>query len=110
MTQSGKGYVIGLLKFKDLDKLGEFVENFASEVADFFSKYDGKILVRTPDPHFLEGRRYDLHVIVEFEAFPMAQKMFKSADFEALQEHRRAAIDIEQSTFLLLCGGDILAQ
>ena len=31
-------------------------------------------------------------------------------DFEALQEHRRAAINVEQSTFLLLCGGDILAQ
>ena len=42
MTQSEKGYVIGLLKFKDLDNLGEFVENFAGEIADFFSEYDGK--------------------------------------------------------------------
>ena len=110
MTQSEKGYVVGLLKFKDLDNLGEFVENFAGKIADFFSEYDGKILVRTPDPHFLEGRRYDLHVIVEFAAFSTAEKMFNSADFEALQEHRRAAINVEQSTFLLLCGGDILAQ
>ena len=35
MTQSEKGYVIGLLKFKDLDNLGEFVENFAAEIAIF---------------------------------------------------------------------------
>ena len=49
-------------------------------------------------------------MIVEFAAFSTAKKMFSSADFEALQEHRRAAINVEQSTFLLLRGGDILAQ
>ena len=81
MTHSQKGYVIGPLKFKDLDKVGEFVEKFASGEADFFSKYCGKILVRTVDPHFLEGRRYDLHVIVEFGAFPVAQKMLNSLVF-----------------------------
>ena len=79
MTQSEKGYLVGLLKFKDLDNLGEFVENFAGEIADFFSEYDGKILVRTPDPHFLEGRRYDHHVIVEFEAFSTAKILTKFA-------------------------------
>ena len=38
MTQSEKGYVVGLLKFKDLDNLGEIVENFAGRIADFFSE------------------------------------------------------------------------
>ena len=58
-------------------------------------------LVRTPDP-LSRGRRYDLHVIVEFAAFSTAEKMFNSADFEALQEHRRAAVNVEQSTFYYL--------
>ena len=66
--------------------------------------------MRTPNSHFLEGRRYDLHVIVEFAAFSTAEKMLSSADFEALREHRRVAINVEQSTFLLLCGSDILEQ
>ena len=40
-----KAYIMALVKLTDNDS---FMQNYASKVADVFSKYDGHFLVRNP--------------------------------------------------------------
>ena len=41
-----KAYIMALVKFTDKDN---FLQNYASKVADVFAKYDGHFLVRNPE-------------------------------------------------------------
>ena len=64
---------------------------------------------RTPDAHFREGKEFSLHVVVEFDDFEKGKEMMKSEKFKTIQEFRRANTDEENSSFMLLEGGDTIS-
>ena len=49
-----KAYIMALVKLTDNDS---FMQNYASKVADVFSKYDGHFLVRNPSAHIKKDGR-----------------------------------------------------
>ena len=67
-----KAYIMALVKFTDKDN---FLQNYASKVADVFAKYDGYFLVRNPEASHKEGRPFDIHVIAEFPSVEKAKKV-----------------------------------
>ena len=100
-----KAYLIGLIKFKNQES---FVEDFASKIPEFIKEKGGKILARRPESSFCEGRKFDLHVVVEFENFDDATTMLQSKEWQDLSRHRTSNSDTEFGSFMLIEGGDAL--
>ena len=100
-----KAYLVGLIKFKNQKP---FVEDFASKIPEFNKEKGGKILARRPESSFCEGRKFDLHVVVEFENFDDATTMLQSKEWQDLSRHRTSNSDTEFGSFMLIEGGDAL--
>ena len=73
-----KAYIMALVKFTDKDN---FLQNYASKVADVFAKYDGHFLVRNPEASHKEGRPFDIHVIAEFPSLEKANEALEGPEY-----------------------------
>ena len=96
-----KGYLIALVKINNSDN---FAKKYGSVVGDVFAKFDGRILVGTPNVTFHEGRRFDLHVIVEFPSIEKATEALESDEYKSIQNHRIDNIDTKYGSFMLAEG------
>ena len=96
-----KGYLIALVKINNSDS---FSNNYGSVVGDIFAKFNGRILVRTPNVSFHEGRQFDLHVIAEFPSIEKATEALESDEYKSIQNHRIDNIDTEYGSFMLAEG------
>ena len=94
-------YIMALVKFTDKDS---FLQNYASKVADVFSKYDGHFLVRNPATSDKEGRPLDIHVIAEFPSLEKANEALEIPDYLQIKKHRVGNSDTEYGTFVVLEG------
>ena len=72
-----KAYIMAFVKFTDKDS---FLQNYASKVADVFSKYVGHFLARNPEALHKKGRPFDIHVIAEFPSLEKQMKPRKALD------------------------------
>ena len=61
-----KGYVVALLKLTNKE---HFVNDYATKVPAIIEEFGGRIVARTPNAHFREGKEFSLHVVVEFDDF-----------------------------------------
>tara|TARA_X000000950_G_C13776958_1_gene603455 strand:+ start:189 stop:491 length:303 start_codon:yes stop_codon:yes gene_type:complete len=96
-----KGYLIALVKVTNPD---EFSKNYGSVVADVFAPFGGRFLVRTPNVTHHEGRKFDLHVVVEFPSIEKATEALDSDEYKSIQDHRTGNIDTEYGSFMLAQG------
>ena len=96
-----KAYIMALVKFTDKDS---FLQNYASKVADVFSKYDGHFLVRNAEALHKEGRPFDIHVIAEFPNLEKANEALESPEYLKIKKHRVGNSDTEYGTFVLVEG------
>ena len=101
-----KGYVIALLKLTNQER---FVEDYATKVPAIIEEFGGRIVARTPNAHFREGKEFSLHVVVEFDDFEKGKEMMNSEEFKSIQEFRHANTDKDHSSFMLIEGGDTIS-
>ena len=89
-----------LIKFK----IHNFLQNYASKVADVFAKYDGHFLVRNPEASHKEGRPFDIHVIAEFPSLEKANEALEGPEYLEIKKHRVENSDTEYGTFVVVEG------
>lgn len=96
-----KAYIMAFVKFTDKDS---FLQNYASKVADVFSKYDGHFLIRNSEALNQEGRPFDIYVIAEFPSLEKANEASESPEHLEIKNHRVGNSDTEYGTFVLVDG------
>ena len=101
-----KGYVVALLKLTNKE---HFVNDYATKVPAIIEEFGGRIVARTPNAHFREGKEFSLHVVVKFDDYEKGKEMMNSEKFKTIQEFRRANTDEDNSSFMLLEGGDTIS-
>ena len=78
-----KGYVVALLKLTNKE---HFVNDYATKVPAIIEEFGGRIVARTPNAHFREGKEFSLHVVVEFDDFEKGKEMMNSEKFKTPEE------------------------
>jgi uncharacterized protein (DUF1330 family) len=84
-----KGYWIFQTTINDPEIYRQYIER--DGVA--FAKYGARFLVRGGDFQAVEGTTRQRHVIIEFESYTKAVACYRSAEYQAALQFRRASAD-----------------
>lgn len=85
-STSRKGYWMGMVSVEDAENYPRYVEANAAA----FAKYGATFLVRGGRHESPEGPAGDRHVVVEFSSFDQALACYRSPEYQAALELRRA--------------------
>jgi len=81
-------YLVAQLDIHDRETYAKY----GSAFMDIFNRYGGKLLSVDEAPEVLEGEwRYTRTVLLEFASGELAQAWYRSADYQAIAQHRHAA-------------------
>ena len=83
-----KGYWLFQVTINDPDTYQKYVERMD---VDAFAKHGARFLVRGGQFQAVEGATQQRHVIIEFESYEKALACYRSPEYQAASELRRAA-------------------
>ena len=92
-----KGYLIARINIHDKDGF----EKFREMSLPIISKYEGKALIRNPNPDLREGSNSGLVIVLEFASFDHAKRFYESEEYSLAKQVREKA----SSTELILVEG-----
>ena len=76
-------------------------EKFREMSLPIISKYEGKALIRNPNPDLREGSNSGLVIVLEFASFDHAKRFYESEEYSLAKQVREKA----SSTELILVEG-----
>ena len=83
-----KGYWMFQVTINDPDAYKKYIERMDVEA---FGRYGARFLVRGGQFQAVEGATQQRHVIIEFESYEKALECYRSPEYQAASEFRRAA-------------------
>ena len=86
-----KAYLIANIRIHDLEKFAEFRQMSTPVIADF----NGRVLVRNPNPDFREGDLRGMSIVVEFDTMADATAFYESDGYSAARLVRELAADTD---------------
>ena len=92
-----KGYVVALLKLTNKE---HFVNDYATKVPAIIEEFGGRIVARTPNAHFREGKEFSLHVVVEFDDFEKGKEIIE--EFKEYTSHNTDRLNVKEIKEILL--------
>ena len=82
-----KGYWIARIDVKD----PEIYKSYVAAAAPAYQKYGAKFIVRGGRCEAVEGAGRGRNVVIEFESYNIAMACYRSPEYQAAAEFRRAA-------------------
>ena len=82
-----KGYLIAHINIHDK----EGFEKFREMSLPIISKYEGKALIRNPNPDLREGSNSGLVIVLEFASFDHAKRFYESEEYSLAKQVREKA-------------------
>ena len=86
-----KGYLVAHINIHDKNGFEEFKQMSIPVI----SKYEGKALVRNPNPDLREGGNAGLVIVLEFESIEKARTFYESEEYAAAKMIREKACSTE---------------
>lgn len=86
-----KGYLIAHINIHDK----EGFEEFRKMSLPVIKKYDGKALIRNPNPNLREGYNQGLVIVLEFESIDHAKRFYESEEYSAAKVVREKSCSTE---------------
>lgn len=86
-----KGYLIAHINIHDKDGFDEFRKMSLPVI----SQYEGKALIRNPNPDVSEGENAGLVIVLECESIEHAKRFYESEEYSAAKLVRERACSTE---------------
>ena len=86
-----KGYLVAHINIHDKNGFEEFKKMSIPVI----SKYEGKALVRNPNPDLREGDNAGLVIVLEFESIEKARNFYESEEYATAKIVREKACSTE---------------
>ena len=86
-----KAYLVAHIRVHD--KVA--IEKFKAMSGPAISMYNGKVLVRSPNPDFREGTLRGFAIVIEFENMDSARRFYESPEYTAARAIRETAAETD---------------